>query len=189
MNHLGKTIVSTALLFASTILAATNVSVLGSTPYNNQRECVKECIWHVGVDDDLIIALGCSPPWVNECYCRTDLAVTASSFLTSCVASRCTEPATGVDIGLAVSVYDGYCSSAETPNPNVAAATTTAMTQASGMGPVSITRTSTYFVADTTLGTVLTSATMVAGSMQTASPDGSSGKPVHQLPVQAISEG
>jgi hypothetical protein len=122
--HLTK-VIYTGLLLVATVLGATSVSVRDSTPYLNQRECAKQCIWHVGATDDLIVALGCSSPWVNECYCRADLAPSGSSFLTRCVSSRCSEEKTGVDVGMAVSVWNGYCSDAGMPI-SVAAALTTA---------------------------------------------------------------
>jgi hypothetical protein len=100
--------------------AAAPVSVSSYGPYIDQRDCVKQCLWHTSATDDLIVAVGCSSPWVNECYCQSEQANTASSFLSSCVASRCSTPSTSPIITSALVVYDDYCSSVGFPIPTVA---------------------------------------------------------------------
>jgi hypothetical protein len=109
---------------------ATALNSIASDPsYNLQRECVKECLWGDPSGGDLSINLGCSSPWVNACYCRADLASSASSFLTKCATSLCPGGASAtVDITGAVSVYNEYCSQAvpvAVSGPNTAVATTT----------------------------------------------------------------
>ncbi len=92
------------------IEAAVPVSFSSFPAYLDQRDCVKLCLWHVNALDDLIAVIGCSPPWVNECFCLPELASSAADFLSSCVASRCTAPRTAPAITSALSAYNSYCS-------------------------------------------------------------------------------
>ncbi|KAK3395465.1 hypothetical protein B0T20DRAFT_35548 [Sordaria brevicollis] len=105
------------------------ISIFSYTPYLQQRECVKDCIWHSGsTATDLIIALGCSGPWVNECYCSGDdnyeHARTASSFLRGCVADSCRTPPSNTLVTSAFGVYNDYCAEAGMDIPLVVASTT-----------------------------------------------------------------
>ncbi|KAJ4417108.1 hypothetical protein N0V85_001990 [Neurospora sp. IMI 360204] len=124
---------SLALLTTPSLTTLTNadvpVSVFSYTPYLQQRECVKDCIWHSGsTAKDLIVALGCSGPWVNECYCsgndNYEHASTASSFLQSCVADSCRTPSTDMLVTSAFGVYNEYCAEAGMAIPLVVASTT-----------------------------------------------------------------
>ena len=101
-------------------LCDSTVSIMSAQPYLEQRSCVQFCLWHPGENDDLAPFLDCTSPWLHSCYCRNDLASSASSFLTSCVNQGC--PSHSEDFRRAVSVYDGYCSS-NAPATNAATPT------------------------------------------------------------------
>ncbi|KAK4132044.1 hypothetical protein BT67DRAFT_444165 [Trichocladium antarcticum] len=90
--------------------AAVPVSFSSYPSYLEQLKCVKVCLWEVGSLDDLIAGIGCSPPWVNECFCNPELARSAAGFLATCVASRCTIATTAPAITSAQSAYNKYCS-------------------------------------------------------------------------------
>ncbi|KAK3954321.1 hypothetical protein QBC32DRAFT_207955, partial [Pseudoneurospora amorphoporcata] len=112
-----------------TTAADTPISIFSYTPYLQQRECVKDCIWHSGsTATDLIIALGCSGPWVNECYCSGDdnyeHASTASSFLRSCVADSCRISSTDALVTSGFGVYNEYCAEVGMAVPLAVASTT-----------------------------------------------------------------
>ncbi|KAK3488440.1 hypothetical protein B0T13DRAFT_95484 [Neurospora crassa] len=105
------------------------VSIFSYTPYLQQRECVKDCIWHSGpTAEDLIVALGCRGPWVNECYCGGnndyEHASTASLFLRSCVAKSCRTSSTDSLVTSAFDLYDEYCAEAGMAAPLVVASPT-----------------------------------------------------------------
>jgi hypothetical protein len=105
---------------AAATTVVTTVSFLSYPAYLEQVECVKLCLWHVSAVDDLIVQIGCSSPWVNECFCKAELASSASSFLSGCVASRCTAPSTAPAVTSALSAYNEYCSTNGLPIPVVA---------------------------------------------------------------------
>ena len=120
-----------ALQSAPVVHSASTVSIVSDSGYISERTCAQNCVWHVGVSDDLITFLGCgnSDGWQNSCYCRSDLQSSASSFLTSCVNKACsTNP---VDLASAISIYSTYCTDAvgavaqPTTPGSVGAATTT----------------------------------------------------------------
>jgi hypothetical protein len=100
--------------------AAVPVSFSSYPAYLEQRDCAKLCLWHVSALDDLIAVIGCSPPWVNECFCLPELASSAADFLSGCVASRCTSPRTAQVVTSAVSAYNNYCSSNGFSIPTIA---------------------------------------------------------------------
>ena len=98
-----------------------DVSITSVSPYREQRFCAQNCLW--GEDNhtlDMGRFLECPPPVANSCWCSEGLASSASSFITSCVNRFCSS-ATG-DVIRAISVYNGYCSSAA-PAMNEAAPT------------------------------------------------------------------
>ncbi len=138
------------LALSSLVSAQTANSIAGSNPYNQQRACIKACLWGFPAGGDLSIQLGCSAPWVNECYCRADLKPAASSILSKCVYSQCGQSAT-VDVSLALSVYDGYCTTA-LPGIAAVSATTTLADPNSPTVTVVIVTTSTTSPAGTSFG-------------------------------------
>ncbi|KAK4193236.1 hypothetical protein QBC35DRAFT_99963 [Podospora australis] len=109
-------------LLLSLTQAQVPVSISSYAPYLNQRACVKDCLWRAGTTEDLIGAIGCSDPWVNECFCHSEAASSASSFVSSCVADKCNTAKTGnvPIITSALSVYNGYCSTNGFSIPTVA---------------------------------------------------------------------
>ncbi|KAA8623889.1 hypothetical protein SMACR_01388 [Sordaria macrospora] len=122
-NFISSTITPPSLVTLTTAAGDIPISIFSYTPYLRQRECVKDCIWHSGsTATDLIIALGCSGPWVNECYCKGngnengnrnyEHATTASSFLRSCVAESCRTPSADDLVTSGFSVYNEYCAKA-----------------------------------------------------------------------------
>ncbi|KAM5344314.1 hypothetical protein ACJ41O_012851 [Fusarium nematophilum] len=84
--------------------------------YQLQRSCALPCFWSGDPDDmdstDILgRALQCcagSPCRDTEdsCFCRPDLRVSASSFLSECVGGRCEN---NVDFSTALNIYDDYC--------------------------------------------------------------------------------
>src|SRR5947209_19360780 len=68
------------------------VSIDSLTAYSIQRYCVQQCLWLRPSDGNFALgeALSCGPsPYQDSCYCRTDLAPSASKFLSSCVNKYC----------------------------------------------------------------------------------------------------
>ncbi|PMD67121.1 uncharacterized protein K444DRAFT_623336 [Hyaloscypha bicolor E] len=98
-----------------------------SNGYLSLRECAALCLNDAETYVDVRSFIGCpaQPYGQNECYCREDLHISASSYITHCVTSAC-GPGT-VDVDGAVSVYDNYCFTAvgATPVIGAVAATTT----------------------------------------------------------------
>ncbi|KAH6877257.1 hypothetical protein B0T10DRAFT_566282 [Thelonectria olida] len=84
--------------------------------YELQRTCVTPCFWSGDPDDldstDILgRALQCCDgipcrDVKDSCYCRPDLRVSASSFLSHCVEQRCQNE---VDFSTALGIYDDYC--------------------------------------------------------------------------------
>jgi hypothetical protein len=111
------------------------VSIKSAADYLVARACVQGCVW-TG-DSEILYEIGCPSPYYNQCYCDLDQASSATSFLSSCIPTSCSN--NGPDVATAVSVYMNYCSSAGYPfqglnvavqtstqtdgSPNVAAAT------------------------------------------------------------------
>jgi hypothetical protein len=106
-------------------------SVIGGTPtltatvtiardpaWIAEHECGQKCVWinsgHIGAEahPDIVLFIDCSLPYLNACLCRSDLGVAVTSFLSSCVSSRCNAasiPNTAAEITTAVSIYNQYC--------------------------------------------------------------------------------
>jgi len=108
------------LVLASFVSADGTVSINNIPAYSSQRACVQHCLFQGGFND-LGGSLDCPAPLLDSCICRTDLAFSVSSFLSTCVSSGCTSDT--VDIGNALSIYTTYCNGATAP-ANIAAATT-----------------------------------------------------------------
>jgi hypothetical protein len=87
------------------------VSIASFTSFGVQRLCVKDCLWggQPGGGVALPGYLSCPAPYSDSCMCRTDLAVTVSTFLSSCVGNFCSSNA--VDISSAINLYNNYCNS------------------------------------------------------------------------------
>jgi hypothetical protein len=92
---------------------AQSISVAQQSQYNELRGCAKECIWGRPQKGDLPTRLGCTSPYLDKCFCRADAPARASSILSDCISTACTDIKTPtVDISSAIGVYDGYCATA-----------------------------------------------------------------------------
>ncbi|KAK4174535.1 hypothetical protein QBC36DRAFT_38426 [Triangularia setosa] len=116
-----------ALLLLLSISAADVPIAISTFPlFLEQRDCVKLCLWHTATGETgyLAAAIGCSKPWVNECFCQRELASKASSFISTCVASRCGSPKEDAPsngaVTRALGVYNTYCAENGLPIPTVA---------------------------------------------------------------------
>jgi hypothetical protein len=162
--------------FYSCILAqstATN-SIFSYPDYNLQRDCVKVFLWGSPSGGALSINLGCSAPWLNNCFCRADLAPAASSFLTKCATFECPggEEAT-VDIAAGVSVYNKYCSEAVAAQINTPPSqTTTSNSQPEITVIETLTPITTAIYTSTRLITIATSSSATSPTATRPSPNG-----------------
>ena len=121
MKFLSKWAICPAFLFLPACYAASSQpsSVAQQSYYNEQRACVKACIWGFPPTGDLSILLGCPPPWINACFCRADAPQRAASALTKCITSACTDiNKPTMDLSSALSVYTAYCAGAAEPVSN-----------------------------------------------------------------------
>jgi len=100
------------LLFTNPAEAVT-ASLTESPAYESQRPCAKDC-FYLGAwsgPDYLAENIGCDASDIqNECLCRPDLQPKGDSWLRSCVGDRCDKNT--LDISVAVSIYDAYCTKA-----------------------------------------------------------------------------
>ena len=108
--------------------AAGAVSIQSGSDFSTQRGCLKECLYCVDCssnfwvfDGDLgqFISCGHHDYYLNSCFCRTDLASSATSYLSSCVFSKCSSAS--VDVVSAVDLFTSYCRiTFESPASNTA---------------------------------------------------------------------
>lgn len=98
--------------------ATASVSISQDPAWEQERECGQRCVWidsgHIGAPyADIVMFLDCpGAPYLNACFCRTDFRVSVTSFLSSCVSSRCSTasiPDTAREISTALSVWSNYC--------------------------------------------------------------------------------
>ena len=88
------------------------VSIDSDPGYVTERACGQSCLYDFG-GDDVASFLGCAGE--NGCFCRADFGTSVSSFLNSCVGSKCSTdsiPNTAAEITTAISIYNHYCSTA-----------------------------------------------------------------------------
>jgi len=100
-------------LLSSPILANYDpgtVSLFSEAAYSDQRQCVTNCnglpglcIWCQNIGN----MLGCSSPYKNSCYCRTDLTSSALSMISTCVWTGCSQNED--DLSTALYLYSSYC--------------------------------------------------------------------------------
>ncbi|KAI6365276.1 hypothetical protein MCOR25_005406 [Pyricularia grisea] len=111
---------------------AATVSLYKQTDYSTARSCAVGClvyngIYNCGVNagyQDLGIGLGCGCGPANGCYCNTKVASEASSYISSCVSSRCAANVADwkSEAGSMMDMYKAYCATANVgPTPNAAA--------------------------------------------------------------------
>ncbi|KAH8585718.1 hypothetical protein B0O99DRAFT_646356 [Bisporella sp. PMI_857] len=136
-----------SLLFAYVLIScvipacsSTSISIGDEPILKTQRSCVVKCVGRgdCTFGDDICgvaVQLGCAGS--NECFCRSDLRPSASSFLSSCIYTAFTTCADTVDYVATASIYDNYCSFTA-PATTTATATGTFST-ANGNAPVTAT--------------------------------------------------
>ncbi len=106
------------------------LSIWEGMEYKTARACAQGCLQYNGVLPcnvqgyyDLGVELGCGRCGpINACYCSSGLASSATSYLSACVSRGCAKSVSNweEEANNMLSIYDGYCATA-----NVAAATTT----------------------------------------------------------------
>lgn len=109
-----------SLLFHQAYAQTTaSVSVGSYAPWVSERSCGQLCVWidsgHIGAAHaDIVMFLDCSFPYLNLCLCNSDYGTSITSFLSSCVSSRCSTASQNAppEITTAVEVYNGYCAQA-----------------------------------------------------------------------------
>ncbi|KAG7128482.1 hypothetical protein HYQ45_011904 [Verticillium longisporum] len=98
------------------------VSLGTYTELATARACAAGClvyngIWVCGVNagyDDLGVALECGCASINGCYCNTELASSATAYLSRCVSSRCADSVENwtQEVAGMLGVYEGHCATA-----------------------------------------------------------------------------
>lgn len=115
LANLSFKIYSVFLLHSLSAMATTTagtVSIAYNTGYIALRECVQSALWsgrNVAGEWNVVDWLGCTNH-LDICFCRADLASSASSLLTSGINSFCSSDIADVSSGIAV--YNNYCSRA-----------------------------------------------------------------------------
>ena len=107
---------------------STTVSLDSGSSYSQLHFCVQDCLLcpeacSAGVG--LNKALSCAFPWANDCYCATTAAGAASSYLTNCVRSSCSQDDLPRDVTIAVDNYNSYCLTAGYTLPGALVTTST----------------------------------------------------------------
>ena len=110
------------LSFLPLISAQGSFTLTSLAAYTSLRACAYQCFGAYG----LVYDLQCGNPYQDSCVCRTDLTASASTYLSSCVTSSCSNTN---DVTSAVSLYGNYCN---TVNGLAAQATTTAANAPAG---------------------------------------------------------
>jgi len=124
---------SMIILFAplAATQASATVSLWGSlTCWKSLRSCGQWCLGGVYENGGIPWQLQCGSPIENECFCRADLVSEATSYLSSCIMSGCSN---SNDVTSGMECYTGYCSTALAPVQ--APATTSALTTIIGNQP------------------------------------------------------
>lgn len=103
---------SVILLFYSPLAGGATQTIASLPAYNQQRPCATPCFWNgdpnnVNAGDILGYHLGCKSRASDDCFCRADLALVATSWLSTCVLQGCSSNT--LDMSSAFEVYDEYC--------------------------------------------------------------------------------
>jgi hypothetical protein len=89
--------------------------------YSDLQPCAQSCIMdpgscRVGGVDQIAINIGCQYNWcmsdlgaAESCYCRPDLQVVATKYLTKCLRAACTLGDPNIELSSAVNLYQDYC--------------------------------------------------------------------------------
>lgn len=99
------------------------VSIESDLSYITGRECAVGCLWneyHILGSPDLSYELSCGETAINGCYCKTDYASSATSYISNCVSTGCSDlQDVSGEVKTIVDLYNGYC---ETANARTTAA-------------------------------------------------------------------
>jgi len=91
-----RLIILTSLSSVASYVGATTYSLASDADLLAQRTCVQICMEGSGTGvghDSIIGAVGCANVDTNECFCRQDLRLMASSYVSSCLTSDFSAPA------------------------------------------------------------------------------------------------
>jgi hypothetical protein len=91
---------------------AQTISLYEDRDLAKQRDCVQECLTdYIGPQHKgLVRYVGCGDSRDHSCFCREDLRVSASGYLSGCFAEEFSTTCNGgADYASAVSIYDRYC--------------------------------------------------------------------------------
>ena len=133
------------------------VSISDSPAYATARPCAAGClwdntdIWTCGVNSgwyDVAQELQCGCDALNACYCGEDNAASASSYISSCVSSACSN--FPQETNSAINLYNNYCATAnvavsatsDTSLPSLTASSVAASVASSTTSPHRTTQTS-----------------------------------------------
>jgi hypothetical protein len=166
-----KVVLHSSLAFAATTVGPlAPISIQSLLAYSTAKPCAAGClvymgIWNCGVNagyHDLGKDLGCGCSPMNACWCSAGLQPSATSYISSCVSQGCGKvPNVDQDITSMISLYGGYCATANVEVPSQPAATTaitTPLVAASTARPAS-TRSSGVSSATAAVGEAPTSTT------------------------------
>ncbi|EFR03607.1 hypothetical protein MGYG_06601 [Nannizzia gypsea CBS 118893] len=93
------------------VLADGPVSIEQMEGYGSLRNCARNVCFEASLGGSRIgYELSCPSPLMNDCFCRPDLQVSATSYLSACVNSYC--ESNSIDVTRAVKIYTDYCASA-----------------------------------------------------------------------------
>jgi hypothetical protein len=102
-----------SLLFVPSTRAADSISITAQPAFTQVRPCVQNCLfcgeyWLINCPNHADGLNNILSAGIHSIYCREDLRSTASSYLTSCIASisGCSNT---IDVGDGISLYNGYC--------------------------------------------------------------------------------
>ena len=114
-----------------TTTSLATISIQRDPQYSALRICAQTCVDRGNDNSDLEGHLQSGDSTIlNACFCRQDLRPKASTFLSSCVISRCKY--NNQDLTSVYKVYDGYCSFKPVSATTTSASTTKRSTTTGG---------------------------------------------------------
>ncbi|KAK0634125.1 hypothetical protein B0T14DRAFT_86739 [Immersiella caudata] len=121
-----------------TTTSLATLSIKLSPEYSALRICAQTCVDRGNDNSDLEGHLECGDQKIlNACYCREDLRPKATTFLSSCIVTRCKY--NNQDVTSALRLYDGYCSSAtKTTVATTRSTVRTSTTRSSTVSPTTL---------------------------------------------------